>query len=620
MRIIPPTYLLLSSYLLASQAFAGIFPEPDYLIPGRVKADPPMIYNSHNFGQAVPGILQFQRYGHYLETPHTAAIPEFSSGSLNWEDLIGLQPRPHQIPEALKKLIQQKLQPDIDFSQTILPIPKADPGSQLMVDEDGIHFSAPDKESAEVNTPPFRIAITIETDRLMADFDSQWLVTAIEEDEYVDPALNLLLKSMFITILDPLNQEAYAITKNGQLVYVNIEELRRMYQQFLNWLKMMAYRNLMAFIEYWFIELPSRGPTITTSNGGENNEGRRVLRKRPRATGHESTGHSQAKRVLRSDTLVNKEPGHAHPEKTPSSSSNKKAKKTKKHTLTPAEIQREKEKILAKAKEAGLTEIQVTSYDTIIFEKINKVVSNALVYFGEDISALSQNGEVAPPESGEQLAHKLRELYQLESQYLARMMRHFAYTPPSHHRVEEHTELIKNYQNALVYLLQYIALDSGRWLLSEELIQQWLEYEDGRWEASVNDLFFSPATSLIENWGSTTALLTKDCTRAFRPVTSEKPLGPAVEAELERYKLHTESFLDKSNSYSPKHGDRSFFYLMTLLLLDDTLLETVRSWIKALDPRPPEFFTYYHQNWDNLKTSRSGEPVPNDDSDEETSD
>ena len=195
---------------------------------------------------------------------------------------------------------------------------------------------------------------------------------------------------------------------------------------------------------------------------------------------------------------------------------------------------------------------------------------------------LSSSG-VTPPATGQALAENLRKMYQQESQYLARMFKHFQFTPYTYYPCDE--ALLGRYKKALTILLRYIALDRGRFVLTRQAISEWIEYEYHLWSA----IYFLPLPAL-QFWYGVQAAQTSNLTEVLSGL--DIPLGPAVQAELERFQRLATEATQTEGSYKPSGGDRSLSYVMTLVLLDSPLRDLLLPWIKAIDARYPRFFSY----------------------------
>ncbi|WP_062269096.1 hypothetical protein [Endozoicomonas arenosclerae] len=441
-------------------------------------------------------------------------------------------------------------------------------------------------------------------------FESEFNWSEQNPEEGMDQMLLLFyMKSAGIVSTSIRGQQYFLWSNGGQAIYLTREELHQMYLRWLRITKEQAFERL---LEWW----ERFGHTARVYTGGNGKEKRNP--KRPSKLEVDPDDKSKVKRhkpLEPKDSDTDKR-GTI---KSGAESVKKVAKKDGSRLVSAVVKGKEVARILKVARRKKLSNDAIIHFHTRIWEKISHIMANALLQWGNTLADLNSTGDILPPETGQQLGINIRDMpgNSLQAQYMARMFRYFMKIRLPQERRENH-ELLVKYQNAFVELLQYIALDQANWFLSEELIQNWLAYEDMEWIKMFAD-FPTQAEWDQDEWKdqykgddlSPIILQFSDVTEGVPELLAGT--GPSLREELQYYVSYIEGVaMDKESedevfyfNFTPIREPCfavSLYFTLTLLAYEGTYRLTLLRWMKGIDSYfqvSTDFFQYvekkYHQ-------------------------
>ncbi len=417
-------------------------------------------------------------------------------------------------------------------------------------------------------------------------------------DNDADKMLFLLYMKMEGIVSSTFHGQQYFLWNNGgSLVYLTKEELYQMYLRWLRRIQEVALERILTWIERY--EAPVKA---AAGNKGDNKRNP----KRPPEKKDEKKEESDSKRKK----VESDQPGPSSQAGPPPSSQSEQqegatGEKKKNRTLDFREEADEKKAINSRVEKKGGQKSDLAHFEARV-GKFSRVMANALSNWGNVLIDLRNSGMAEPPQTGEELARAIRDRlkYSKESQYLVRMIRYLQVMrlPPDH----EHSALLARYQRILIDLLQYIALHRNHWLLSEELIEQWLHFEDLQWLRIFADFPNRQEWAGVQPSGI-------EIPEALRHA------GTAVTAELARYLTAIRGHLPPAEDEEedevepdPNAGifyhyvpvsDHSYvvslFFTLALLADDETMRALLLGWMRTIDANhniETDFFQYVWQD------------------------
>ncbi|KEQ16997.1 hypothetical protein [Endozoicomonas numazuensis] len=424
--------------------------------------------------------------------------------------------------------------------------------------------------------------------------ESYWHLFEQDLDEDMDQTLlPLYMKINGISSTSIEGQSYYLWNSGGQVIYLTRKELYQMYLRWLRQIRQAAFERMLEWLECF-------GSNIRTVTGGEGRK-KRGLKRPPPEKEEKQDEDSEVKRKKNEPDEDSPQQASTLPGTSKEKQDGATEEKKKNRALHFREKPLEKRAVIKRVEEKGGQKNDLTHFEARV-GKFSRIMANALNNWGNVLIDLRNSGMAEPPQTGEELARAIRDRlkYSKESQYLARMIRYFQVMRlPADH---EHSALLARYQRVLNDLLQYIAIHRNHWLLSEELIEQWLHFEDLEWLKIFAD--FPDRQEWVR----------------VQPSTIEIPellrhVGPGVTAELERYIMAIRGYLSSAEGEvetDPNAGifyhyvpvsDQSYvvslFFTMVLLADDSNMRGLLLGWMRAVDAHfqiETAFFRYACQD------------------------